>query len=291
MLRAGPFSDDRVIRLVNRRFVPFYFDLSPRGFAGDANASKFLIEQRPEFGRGRVSTPPVFVMTAKGEVLGEVSNYATTETVLKVLLGVLDKHPEYAKPGTGEDQLTPLERAHLLFDLCDYREALAAIGQDQGQQAQYLRARIHRQLGDWKAHRRALDDIPGNALADLVRMERAYPLWQRKDYPALQKHLTDFPKESARYTEARYHLGLALFHQDRRDEAIAVWKDTITGCSQDPWIYRADWAFCHAQQKGTGRRFSSRGQRTSLLKRIGYMGRRNPDLSGPQPMNTTRRER
>ena len=43
MLRAGPFSDERVIAFVNRRFVPFYFDLSNRGAAGDAAAREFVV--------------------------------------------------------------------------------------------------------------------------------------------------------------------------------------------------------------------------------------------------------
>jgi len=52
----------------------------------------------------------------------------------------------------------------------------------------------------------------------------------------------------------------------------------IKGCPQDPWIYRADWAYCALKRKG-GAMFSSSGPRTSLLNRIGYMGRKNPDLA------------
>ena len=44
MLRAGPFSDERVTGLANRRFVPFFFDLSVRGAAGDPDARRFLVQ-------------------------------------------------------------------------------------------------------------------------------------------------------------------------------------------------------------------------------------------------------
>ena len=43
-MRAGPFSDEAVNGLMNRRFVPFHFDLSPRGYLGDNHATKWVKE-------------------------------------------------------------------------------------------------------------------------------------------------------------------------------------------------------------------------------------------------------
>lgn len=281
MLRAGPFSDERVIGLANRRFVPFFFDLSNRGAAGDPDARKFLVAARPRFGRGSVPTPPVFFMTPDGKVLGEVSNYASSDEVLEAMQKVLRDHPAWAKPGSDEASLTGLERARLLVDLQDLDGALKLLGEG-GDDAHHLaRAKIHRRHAAWKAMERELSAVDDETLLDDVRMERAYPLWSGRKWPELEKHLTGFPKDSARFTEARYYLGLAQYHQKNTDAALETWKATIKGCSQDPWIYRADWAFCNAQQKGRRQRFSSRGPRASLLNRIGYMGRRNPDLNGP----------
>ena len=82
MLRAGPLSSEDVVRLANRRFVPFYFDLAIEGAAGDADARKFVVAARKDLGGGGVPTPPVLFMNAKGEVLGEVGNYATEAQVL-----------------------------------------------------------------------------------------------------------------------------------------------------------------------------------------------------------------
>ena len=56
-----------------------------------------------------------------------------------------------------------------------------------------------------------------------------------------------------------------------------MWKETIQGCSQDPWIYRADWAYTEVKD-GNRKAFSAQGPKTSVLDRIGYMGRQNPDL-------------
>ena len=102
MLRAGPFSDERILRLANRRFVPFYFDLANRGFAGDADARAFVVKVRPEYGGRGVPTPDLLLMTPDGKQVGKVSNYASADAVYAVMLGVLKKHPEFNKPTDAE---------------------------------------------------------------------------------------------------------------------------------------------------------------------------------------------
>ncbi len=82
MLRAGPLSDERIVRLANRRFVSLYFDLSNRGAAGDPDARKFVVAARKELASRAVPTPPLLFISPSGEVLGQVSNYATEEQVL-----------------------------------------------------------------------------------------------------------------------------------------------------------------------------------------------------------------
>ena len=288
MLRAGPFSDERVTGLANRRFVPFFFDLSDRGAAGDPDARRFLVQAQPKFGRVQVPTPPVFFMTPTGEVVGEVSNYASADEVLETMLSVLREHPEWAKPAAEEAGLKGLAKAQLLVDLQDLDGALKVLGGKADDGYRLARGKIHRRSRAWTLMKKDLDAIGDAKLEDQVRMERAYPMWFGRDWPQLEKHLADFPKESARYTEARYYLGLARFHQEKKGEALATWKATIAGCSQDPWIYRSDWAFCSAQQNKRSGSFSSAGPRTSPLNRIGYLGPKNPDLAGPAPRHRTR---
>ena len=110
-------------------------------------------------------------------------------------------------------------------------------------------------------------------------MESAHALWANGEFKKLRQALMGFPKGSNRYTEARYHEGLALYHLKKKSEAQAIWAATIRACPQDRWVYRADWAYCQSKQKGSRMAFSSASARTSLLNRIGYMGRRNPDLA------------
>ena len=132
------------------------------------------------------------------------------------------------------------------------------------------------------------DKVKSKDLADDIRMEQAYRFWYEEDYEELRSHLSQFPKDSNRFTEASYHLGLAHYHLDNKKQAQRTWSACIKSCSQDPWIYRADWAYTQSKQAGKQRGFSSSGKRDSLLKRIGYMGRRNPDLSGPPAKEATR---
>jgi len=104
--------------------------------------------------------------------------------------------------------------------------------------------------------------------------------WNQEEFEDLRDHLQDFPKDNSRYTEARYYQGLALYHLGEKKQALALWKETIRSNKQDPWIYRADWAYTNVKQ---GRRggwvISGNGEVPSPLGRIGYMGGRNPDLS------------
>lgn len=283
MLRAGPFSDERVIRLANRRFIPFYFDLSDRGAAGDPDARRFVVARRPELGGRSVATPPVLFMDSRGSVLGEVSNYASADEVLATMLRVLRENPELAHPSPHEEQVQdPVEKARIAMDLQELEEARRILKDAEGDRAAFLRARLARWRGDWEALEEHLRGVQDPDLADDVRMERAYPLWHAGEFARLERHLKGFPEDSNRYTEARYHLGLALYHQGRVEPAREVWKATIKGCSQDPWIYRADWAFCNTAEGAEDQRaFTSTGPRRSLLSRIGYMGRRNPDLEAP----------
>lgn len=128
----------------------------------------------------------------------------------------------------------------------------------------------------------AFEGIKDETLATDVNVERAYRAWFAKDYAALGTALKDVPKESSRYTEARYFLGLARYHLDKPEEALEIWKAAITACAQDPWIYRADWAYTNVKQGKGPRMFTTTGPKTSLLKRHGYMVNKNPDLAGPK---------
>ena len=293
MLRAGPFSDERVVRLINRRFVPLYFDIAPGGAAADANARAFVLKVKPELGGQAVATPPVLLITPNGELLSEIDNYASEADMLAGLRDVLAKAPEWNLPSAGEKTLagagSEIERANLRFDLGDDDGARKILEDESSAEAAVLLAHVCRLAKDWKALEQALSRVEaarargsGAEFDDDVRVERAWLHHHERDFAAAAKEVAKIARKSDRYSESRYLTGLAQWHQGKKDDALATWNSAIDHCSQDPWVYRADWAYTQGKDANSGRTsFSTGGKRTSPLGRIGYMGRRNPDLDLP----------
>ncbi len=262
--------------------MPVYFDLQDGAPAGDADARVFVVGARRELGGASVTTPPVLFMNAKGEVLGEVDNFATEDQVYGAMLAVLEKHPAFAEPSAAETALVGLERALWLFDLGQLDRARASLDGVPGDAAQLLLARIARHERAWAVQERHLAQIGDAELALDVRLERAYALWFAGDMGKLRDHLEGFPREHRRFAEAQYRLGLAHYHGGESAKALEVWKALVVGCPQNPWVYRADWAYTSVKSGSSGGGgFSTAGPRSSPLNRIGYMGRSNPDLEKP----------
>ncbi len=278
MLRAGPFSDEDVQALAKLRFVPFYFDLSNAGAAADKDARAVVVKARKNLRGMAVDTPPILFMSAEGEVLGDVANYADTKAVLAAMQKVLQQHPQYDQPSPSESEGTPLQRALVLAGLQQFDDALALATTVDEPAARLLCARLLRKQGKAAAAREHLDKITGAELVHDVAIERSLLAWHAGEFAAMADLLRDVPSEHARYSEARYHFGLSWFHRDDTEQARAVWKELVTGRPQDRWVYRADWAFVESGSKpGNVRTFRST-DKAGLLGRIGYMGRNNPDL-------------
>ncbi len=268
------------MRLANRRFIPFYFDLSNGGVAGDPDARAFVVNVRSEYGGRGVPTPDLLLMTPEGKLLGNVSNYASADQVLALMRDTLEKYPQFNQPSQAErDAKDPVEIAQIKIDLGDYKGAAKALARDESQLGLYLKGRLAGRRKDWTAMGKFFQRVTEAELLDDVRVELARRYWDKGDFKKLRKLMSKVEPKSNRYTEARYYEGLALFHLGKKKDATALWAKTITGCSQDPWIYRCDWAYCNAKAKGGRTMFSTTGKRTSLLNRIGYMGRKNPDLA------------
>jgi len=289
VLRAGPFSDERVIRLINRRFVPLYFDLSPGGAAADKKARQAVVKAKPELGNAAVQTPPLLVMTPDGKVLGEVDNYAGEDELWKSLLALLADHAEWNVPSDEEQRIardgTPLERATLLFDLGDLAAARRLLADQPGASESLLRAHLCRLDRDWSALEQELGRVVAPELADGACVERGWLHLARGDFATARKSVAAVAPDSPFRSEARYLDGVASWRAQKPDEARATWKALIDGAKAlDRWIYRADWAYTQSIEPARGG-FSTSDKRHSPLGRIGYMGRRNPDLEtdGPPP--------
>ena len=277
-MRAGPFSNEKVIRLLNRRFIPFHFDLSSHGYLGDQDASDWVKKHLPQFAGSGVSTPPVVFVTPDGKVVGQVDNYAPAETYLAGLQKALKENPEHNKLSEEESKLSGIEKSKLLFDLQQYDEAATALKDVKSDEASFWRGRIALFQGDSNAAQSHFSEVKLEELLDDVRMEKAMMLWADNKFVELAKLLTDFPTDSNRSSQARYFLGLAHFHQDKKDDAKKTWKDLIDHSKEDRWVYRADWAYSQANQKRRLFSFSSSDGGSSPLGRIGYMGSSHPDL-------------
>lgn len=286
MLRAGPFSDARIVGLINRRFVPVVFDLLG-GALEDAEAKRFVVRRKKRLAGRVVSNEPLLVMSPEGEVLAETLRYAETKHILRKLERVLRVHPEYDHPTAAEKNASSLlARARIRLDLRDIEGARRILTDvkdpEQNDRAQLMLASLARDERDWKTMEAHLQKVESGAYSSEVRMERAYPPWYGEDYEKLAAHLKDFPANSPRYTEARYYEGLAYFHLGEKKQARKIWKATIRSKPQDPWIYRADWAYWSSKQKQPAGFTIIGGGVGTPLGRISYLIWTNPELEGPQ---------
>ena len=98
-MRAGGFAEERVIELINRRFVPYYYEVSGQGCAANPEAAEFV---------GKKTRNPWAFLAAfapDGELLGETALYADKDQVFEFLHSLLVRHPEFAESAADERAL------------------------------------------------------------------------------------------------------------------------------------------------------------------------------------------
>src|SRR5687767_3841621 len=90
-MRAGCFAETRVIRLVNRRFVSFYYNTGGPGLGKDPAAAAFT--------RGRTKNVYAFyaAFAPDGEPVGVTDVYAAKDNVFDFLVALLRANPEFDK--------------------------------------------------------------------------------------------------------------------------------------------------------------------------------------------------
>ncbi len=290
------------MRLVNRRFVPFYFDLFSAGAAGDRDARAFVVRSRPDLGRMSVPTPPVLVMTPAGKVMEEVDNYATEEEMLASLRAVLGSNPSWNRPSQEEKALEDRARtgdadarlafAEQILDLGEGDRARAELALaieslpagEERDRAAYLLGHAARLAGDFDAMEAAFRRIEdAKWLDDDLAVERAHRSAAEGRHDAVVAALSRYQRvpPRPRSAEALYLLGVAVFQRGEKEKARGLWESIVGRLPEDPWVYRADWALFNLAEPGR-RTFSTLGERTPL-GRIGYMGRENPDLRTGKP--------
>jgi len=280
---VGPFCDPQIVSLSNRRFIPFAFDLSNKGGLFDPTARKAVVAVSPELGGNGVPTPDVLFMTADGKLLARVSNYASEAEFLEVMKQVLTDHPECNKASKEElAATTPLERGRVAFELNDFTTAKKELSALESDESKILLSQIARYAQDWKTAERHLSDITTDEWKDDVQMERVRMHVANSEFEKAIKLADLIHQKSNRYTEARYFKGVAQSFNGESKLALATWKELFLSQKEhDNWVYRTDWAYSQTIQKEK-KLMSTTGKRVSLLGRIGYMGRSNPDLVKPK---------
>ena len=190
---------------------------------------------------------------------------------------LMREQPKYSHPSAIEKDMSPVELAEVQIDLHDFANARKILAGAGGDRAQYLLGRLARFGEDWEGMRRHFSKIDEPAFEDDIVMESAYEHWFLGDFAKLRDSLSTIGPGSPRYTEAMYYRGLAFHHLSDGESALSTWREVITSCQQDPWIYRAD--FAHSSVlKPNPASGNSRRDPTSVLGRTGYLHPYPPDL-------------
>src|SRR5262245_45643605 len=98
-MRGGPFSETRVIDLLNRRFVPFFFNTGGPGEGHDQAAHDFVTGKVPNRWAYFAAFAP------DGRILGQTGVYDGTDEVFAWLRALLRRHPELDRPTAAEAEM------------------------------------------------------------------------------------------------------------------------------------------------------------------------------------------
>ena len=245
-MRAGAFAEPRVIDLLNRRFVPFYFNTGGPGLGRDVAAAAFV--------KGKVKNKWAHLAAFKpdGDYISESGVYADKNEVFEYLVALLEEHPEYnamtaeekkvveTATDLPEDARAQARAARLYEELGEYKEAVAryenaaSLFKDPklAGEARLALARIIRYQGKWhKLESRLATVESANAdnklgLAADIAMERGYRLIAQRKYKEARSLLDPAIKaypESPRLGEMHFYAGVACWFLDDRGWANFHW--------------------------------------------------------------------
>ena len=247
-MRAGCFAENRVIELINRRFVPYFFNRGGPGKGHDDAARKFTV--------GKTKNPYAYfaAFTPAGDYLGETAIYADKDAVFAWLRQLLADHPKFAKAAPKEAKLLAtkgkgraLERARLQEALGEYAAAIESYGEveDAEERARAL-LRIARHQKDWKRHatlEASARKLDGSAeLPFDLAMERGYRLLAEKKYAAARDLLLPMARKanlSPRLAELHFYTGVAYWFLKDRDHAKFHWCWILDHLEDDRFYMRA----------------------------------------------------
>jgi hypothetical protein len=245
-MRAGAFAETRVIELINRRFVPYFYNVSGHGEGASTEAKAFVAD--------KTDNPFAFLaaFTADGEYVGETELYADKDDVFAWLVELLDEHPECNAPSPGErrvlafleqpgsDQAARFEAARLLEALGEYgrtdaayEELLSAGAPQLAARAMLGRMRLARHRGRWERHalleqglRSVFEGDELDGVRAALEVETAHRLLAQEDYAGARARLEPLTLELAHAAEAaelHFLAGQACWFLGDRDQAKFHW--------------------------------------------------------------------
>ena len=239
--RATSLVDSRVVNLLNRRFVTYYFDMDPLGSQYDERATDLAKDLYPDMRFSSIATPPLLFMTPERKLLGSASNFLTGQELLDRLVEVLNENPTFAKLTPEEEAVTePVQRAWLLYELRRLDEAHALLDKQQSSEAYYLRVLIAREQSNWKEMKQAIGMVTDSHRRLDIDVENVLRYWQGRNYEGIKAKGQRVARNNPRYQEAMYYLGLAYYHTDNTDKAIETWTQAIESNPKSAWAFRLD---------------------------------------------------
>jgi tetratricopeptide (TPR) repeat protein len=266
-MRAVTLSDERVVALVNRRFVFTYFSLVDWAELSDAEAKHAIVRLAPEYGEKVRRTPPTFLLSPDAEVLATLDTAASPEAFLRLARRLLAEHPEYDRPtaeeaalltATRRDPPSRLLRGRLQLELARVEEARATLetlteaaeGVHDAirTEALYVLGHLARLEGDVELARRhfsRIDALPDGARAGLaldLRAERAHLLAAAGDWDGSLQAWSAIEADAPlfdRKAELLYAKGLAYYHTGKRRNANYTWVRLMTELPEDRYYQKA----------------------------------------------------
>jgi tetratricopeptide (TPR) repeat protein len=225
-MRAGAFAEKRVIDLLNRRFVTFYFNTGGPGLGLDPDAAAFV--------KGKVKNKWAFLaaFTPEGKYLDESQIYSDKDKTFTWLRDLLKAHPKHAESTPAEQKILESgneEAARLFEALGDYPSARKLY---EGQKNVAALARLARYDRNWDELEKLLPSLKG----DDASAERGYALLARKKYADAREALETAIKEhstSKRMAELRFSAGVACWFLDDKARAHFQWVWVVRNLPED----------------------------------------------------------
>ncbi|MFT3881653.1 MAG: hypothetical protein QM703_18565 [Gemmatales bacterium] len=272
-MRAGCFAEPRVIQLLNRRFVSFFYNTDagvpqPQFKGKDPQAKAFLKDKT----QNKWAFYAAF--TAGGDPVGVTDVYANKDVVFDFLLELLRLNPEFDRNTPAEEAIlakaksepgnaaAQLAAGQLLEELGKYQQArthqqrVLELAKEPAQITEAYRSllRIARYDRDWKTLEQlcsAVEKHPLVAKLDLgadLAAERGYQLKAAKQYEAMRKLMETAIKQypqSKRMSELRFSAGVACYFLEEKPWAYYHWCWVVENLPDDHLARRCFLAAAH----------------------------------------------